>query len=410
MVVSSILLPIASLIFAAIAIVLAIPIAVLWVECFAALLYRRPPAPTLAVPPLPAPKTVVLMPAHNEAAIIQTTIDHLRPQLNASTRLVVVADNCTDETAMIARSAGAIIAERHNAEQRGKGYALDYGLSVLESDPPDVVIVVDADCLVQPDGISELARQSVLHQRPIQAVYLMEQPAEPKPKDSVSAFAFKVKNLVRPLGLAKLGYPCLLTGTGMAFPWKIIRATSLASDNIVEDMQLGIDLTIAGSPPRLCEHIEVIGLLPQQRTAALSQRTRWEHGHLQTLLTQAAPLLWFGLRKMRPDLLSLALEISVPPLTLLVLLWMATFLGTLVVELLGGGWIATTIAAIEGVLLFSAILSAWLRFGRSDLPASTLLAVPLYVLWKIPLYLKFLLRPQTKWVRTERDRPDASNR
>ena len=83
-------------------------------------------------------------------------------------------------------------------------------------------------------------------------VYDMEQPPNPTPKDSISALAFLVKNLVRPIGLKQLGFPSLLTGTGMAFPWSIIRSVSLASGNIVEDMQMSLDLAIAGLPTVFC--------------------------------------------------------------------------------------------------------------------------------------------------------------
>jgi hypothetical protein len=80
----------------------------------------------------------------------------------------------------------------------------------------------------------------------------MEQPPNPTPKDSISALAFLVKNLVRPSGLKQLGFPSLLIGTGMAFPWSIIRSVSLASRNIIEDMQMSLELAIAGLPTVFC--------------------------------------------------------------------------------------------------------------------------------------------------------------
>jgi hypothetical protein len=83
-------------------------------------------------------------------------------------------------------------------------------------------------------------------------VYNMELPPNPTPKDSISALAFLVKHLVRPSGLKQLGFPSLLTGTGLAFPWLIIRSVSLASRNIVEDMQMSLDLAIAGLPTVFC--------------------------------------------------------------------------------------------------------------------------------------------------------------
>ncbi len=400
MLVSSSVAFLLGLVIFTLAIVLLVPIATLFWECLAALLAPQPiPAPTTQT----IPQTAILVPAHNEAAGIYPVLRDLLPQLTDRDRLIVIADNCTDDTAAIARSTGATVIERQNTEQRGKGYALNYGMDYLATDPPDVVTIVDADCLIQSGSLAQIAALAMAQQRPIQALYLLEQPADPKPRDAVSAFAFKMKNLVRPKGLHRLGFGCLLTGTGMAFPWQSLRNAKLASGNIVEDMQLGIDLTIAGQPPCFCETASVIGLLPQQDTAATSQRTRWEHGHLQTLLTQVPMLLKQAIVKQRLDLAVLALDLAVPPLSLLVMLWLGVTAIACGVAVLTSLWMPVVLLAIEGLILLTAILAAWAKFCRAELPAGTLIAIPLYMLWKIPLYLKFLIRPQTKWVRTDRD-------
>jgi cellulose synthase/poly-beta-1,6-N-acetylglucosamine synthase-like glycosyltransferase len=387
-----------------IALLLLVPITVLFIECSAALLPSRSDTRDVGGP---QPRVAVLVPAHNEALCIGATLETLLPQLTTSERVVVIADNCTDETAAIARTCGATVIERIDPDRRGKGYALDYGLRFLEADPPDVVVVVDADCIVHQGTIEQIVRLADATSRPVQATYLMEQPANPGPKDSVSALAFMVKNLVRPSGLQRLGCPVLLTGTGMAFPWSVIQSATLASSNIVEDMQLALDLAISGQAPVFCEYAKVIGRLPQQQQAAKSQRTRWEHGHLQTLLTQVPRLLGASVRQRRFDLLAIALDLCVPPLSLLVMMWAAVMGGATAVGVFGASWIPAIFLAIEGLLVLISIVGAWAKFGRADLPVLTLLAVPFYILWKIPLYLAFLVRPQTKWIRTERDTVDV---
>jgi cellulose synthase/poly-beta-1,6-N-acetylglucosamine synthase-like glycosyltransferase len=273
----------------------------------------------------------------------------------------------------------------------------------LSNDPPEVVVMVDADCLVQKGSIDRLVRQTLRTQQPVQGTYLMERPVPPKPKDAVSALAFMVKNLVRPQGLAQLGLPCLLTGTGMAFPWSVLSQISLASSNLVEDMQMAIDLAIAGHSASFCASACVMGMLPQQDQAAKTQRTRWEHGHLQTLLTQVPKLVKAAVQQKRFDLLSMALDLSVPPVSLLVMLWLAATASAVLAMLLGGSWVPVTLLITEGFMLLVAVLAAWAKFGRADLPARTLLAVPFYVLWKLPLYITFITQPQRKWVRTARD-------
>ncbi len=348
-------------------------------------------------------RIAILVPAHNEEAGLAATLADLVPQLRPQDQLLVIADNCTDATAEIARKLGAIVLERQDSTRWGKGYALDYGLSHLALDPPDIVIVIDADCRVEAGSIAILASAVQATQRPNQATYLMTKPSQPSAKDSVSVFAFTVKNLVRPLGLSRLGLPCLLTGTGMAFPWAAIRSVNLASGHLVEDMKLSIDLSIAGYPPLYCPQARVIGTLPQQRNATRSQRTRWEHGHLQVIAVGVPLLLKAAIQKRRLAEIVLALELSVPPLSLFLISWLGVSAISVVWGALTGFWTAGILAIVSGVCLAGTVLGAWAHFGRDDLPLSELLAIPLYILWKIPLYFKFLVAPQQRWVRTERD-------
>ena len=76
----------------------------------------------------------------------------------------------------------------------------------------------------------------------------------------------------------------------------------------------------------------------------------------------------------------------------------ALILGTLAV-----GWMPASILGAGGILLLLSIGLAWVKFGSSELPILTLLTVPFYVLWKIPIYLAFLIQPQLDWIRTKRD-------
>jgi cellulose synthase/poly-beta-1,6-N-acetylglucosamine synthase-like glycosyltransferase len=380
-----------------------VPMVVLVAECLAALLPGRRPAPA---PEAPRPACAVLIPAHDEEAGIGRTLDSVRPQLRPGDRLVVVADNCTDRTAEVARAHGAVAVERRDPERRGKGFALDFGVRTLEAEPPAVVVVIDADCVLH-DGALDLLVRAATEGRPAQAAYVLHEPPQASYRQRLSAFAFKFKNVVRPLGLSRLGAACLLTGSGMAFPWPVLRDAPLASGNITEDTQLGLDLAVAGHPPHLCPQANVRGELPASDRVAAGQRRRWEHGHLQTLLTQVPRLLAAGVRRGRPGLLGLALELSVPPLSLLFLLWAVVLAGAVAFWRLGeGSPLPALVAACGGLAVVLAVLAAWAKFGRDRLPLTALMAAPLYVLWKVPIYATFLFRRQKKWNRTE-DRPTA---
>ena len=388
--------------------IVSLPCSLLFIQsCAAALAKSRrikvaEQKPLKEPPPQKPWRRAILMPAHNEAAVIRSTLMTLQPQLHETDQLVVVADNCTDNTANLARQFGATVLERQDPHHRGKGFALDFGLRFLATAPPDVVVMIDADCHVQPGALDRISEAAIATQRPVQALYLMEQPDHPSPKQLLSTFSFKVKNWVRPLGMHQFKQPCFLTGTGMAFPWHVLGAVPVASSNLVEDMKLGLDLAIAGHPPLLCSEALVLGQQPQIETTEITQRTRWEHGHLKTLFVYGPQLFLQGLKQRRVELISLAADLCVPPLALLTLLWMGIAIITTSIALLGASWLSALMTYGAGAALMSAILVAWLNFARDELPLHKLLAVPFYIVWKIPLYLRFLLKPEVQWVRTER--------
>lgn len=382
------------------AIAVTIPISVFVLECLIAALSPKVATSTGSLND--ATNIAVLMPAHNEAGTITPVLQGIQRQLRPQDTLLVIADNCTDETANVARATGAQVLERQDAQRRGKGYALDFGLQALAANAPAVVVMMDADCIVTGGSLLALADQAIATQRPVQSRYLFEVPDKTSTKALISAFAITVKNWVRPLGMRQLGLPSLLFGTGMAFPWSVLTSVDLASGHIVEDMKLGLDLAIAGAPPLFDPTVQVMGQLPDSNNAAISQRTRWEHGHLTVLQDYVPQLLWQSLKQTRLDLLALGLDLAIPPLTLLVVLWALTLGMTTVAGFVGGGWLSLSISVAAGGALFLAIAAAWFRFARKDIPLSSLVAFIGYLLWKIPLYFKFLVKPQSDWVRTER--------
>ncbi len=375
----------------------------LFVECIAAMFLVPTEASMYTRQDI---KVTILVPAHNEETIIYSTLVKLLQALKQQDDLVVIADNCSDRTAQIARGVGATVIERQDANFQGKGYALDYGLRFLKANPPDIVVFIDADCEVSEHTIEKLAQCAINTNRPIQATYLMT-PSVSNPKDSVSAFAFKFKNLVRPSGLSYLGLPCLLTGTGMAFPWSVINSVDIASGDIVEDMKLGLDLTLGGYSPVFCPQANVTGKLPEQTQAAETQRTRWEHGHLK-MLTYVPRMLIASVQQKRFDLFFSALDLCIPPLSLFVLIWFILTAVSVVLGIFTSSWIPAALFCMEGLVILSTIIIAWAKFGRTELPIQQLLGIPFYILWKIPLYLKFLVKPQNVWVRTQRGSVKAS--
>jgi cellulose synthase/poly-beta-1,6-N-acetylglucosamine synthase-like glycosyltransferase len=376
-----------------------VPILVLLAQVLLAML----PVRAAAALPGPRPRVAVLIPAHNEEAGLLATLASVQPQLAAGDRILVVADNCSDGTADVARRAGADVVERSHAVLRGKGYALDFGVQSLAAAPPDVVVIVDADCIVGEGAIARVAGLAAQHGRPVQALYLMYLPAGSGALKKIAEFAWLVKNKVRPLGWFRLSWPCQLMGTGMAFPWQTIADARLATGHIVEDMKLGMDLALAGSAPMFCPHALVHSYFPTSTEGVQSQRTRWEHGHLSMIASTAPTTLFAGLRRASASLFAFGLDLCVPPLALLVLLVCALAGLSVLLALFGGPVAPLVLAVLAGVALGAAILMAWWRHGRAVLSGKELGLAAVYVLAKIPLYFRFLFQRQVAWVRSKRD-------
>jgi glycosyltransferase involved in cell wall biosynthesis len=378
-------------------IVLAIPVIILLLQVVSACFVRSSQIPVSKNKDRPS--IAILMPAHNESLVIAESLASIRPELQPKDQLLVIADNCTDDTAKIAKNAGAIVIERFNQDERGKGYALDFGLQHLKSNAPEVVVIVDADCKVHRGTIQLLSETCVQSQRPIQALYLMESQSNPSLKARIGAFAWQVKNKVRPLGFKALGLPCQLMGTGMAFIWSDINQVSLATGHIVEDMKLGTDLARLNKAPLFLQEALVTSVFPPSKAAINSQRARWEHGHLSVILSEVPKLIVGAVKSKNIQMLGLACDLLIPPLAMLTLMCLVVLVLS---SLLDDRFAVLMSFVLLGGLLV-AILLAWAKFGRDIISFKQLCYAPVYALSKIPLYLKFFMNRQVEWVRSKRD-------
>jgi cellulose synthase/poly-beta-1,6-N-acetylglucosamine synthase-like glycosyltransferase len=365
------------------------PLLVLTMETLAGL--RTPKSPDASDL---APRTTVIVPAHDEEAGIAHTIAAINPSGFA---MLVVADNCTDATAAIARAAGAQVVERSDATHRGKGHALAFARTALSDDPPDVVIIMDADCVPVGDALTRLATRVAQTDRAVQARNELDTRADDPPMTRISNFAFSLKNVVRQRGLMRIAGTCVLTGTGMAFPWGQFSDAPLATADSVEDLAIGLALVRAGQLPLYADDARVTSP-PASGMAAVTQRTRWEHGFMATA-SQSAPQML--MRAQWPSFW-LGLHLLVPPLALAFGLAMLAFL---VVFALGFASSFVPAAALATILAVAglSVLAGWHAVGRAILPLGTLIRVPLYIAWKLPIYLKLARGADRRWTRTERD-------
>lgn len=353
--------------------------------------------------PAEAPKgrVALIVPAHNEEAGVGATVAGLIATAPPGTRVLVVAHNCSDRTADVAAAAGAQVYRLDEPDRRGKGYALDGGRRALAADPPDVVILVDADCEAEPGALARLAVSAEQRGRAVQASYLFRPRSGASAVVQVSNFAMLVKNLVRQRGGRRIGAPALMTGSGMAIPWTLFGSLDLATGNIVEDLAIGIEFVRRGVPP-VFEEGATIWSSPSSEAGTSTQRARWEGGFVGTARSLGLPLVSEGLRRGSFATLWMGLHLLTAPLTLLLL----ANLGCAI--LWGGLWLArlalvpSLIAVGFALAIVLAVLAAWSVAGRAMLSAGSLARLPLYLLWKLALYARIAKGERPAWIRTER--------
>jgi cellulose synthase/poly-beta-1,6-N-acetylglucosamine synthase-like glycosyltransferase len=349
-----------------------------------------------------AGSVAVIVPAHNEGPSLRPTLLDLGSQLGPDDRLIVVADNCSDETAAIAHAAGAEVAIRTDPTRVGKGYALAHGLGHVRDDPPSFVLFVDADCRVQADMVDRLKLACIEARNPVQACFLMVAAAQSPVDHTLAEFFWIIRNWVRPLGLSGLGLPVQLMGTGMIFPWHVIQGVPLANGNLVEDLKLGLDLAALGHAPRFYPFVVGTSEFPLTKKATDSQRQRWIQGHVGMIL-QAPRLIFQAVLTRNWDLLVLVLDMAIPPLSMLAPLVFAMLFAGVFLYLLLGISAPVVVALVNFLLLSSGLLLAWLKFGREVISLRDFVTLVPSVFKKLSFYFRtYFGKRIIAWVRTDR--------
>jgi len=346
---------------------------------------------------------VVLVPAHDEQNGIADTLASLAicSYPVDRVRTVVIADNCTDRTADRARQAGVEVWERDDPSRCSKGFALAWALERLEGsgDEFDVVVILDADCLVSSNMLSAMEDRVRSGASVVQVSYEVANPAASYA--SALRFAgFALTNTVRPLGKQRLGLSCGLLGTGMAFTRELLCRAPWSASGLVEDGEYHLHLIQAGARAEFAPGAWVRSAMPTSFTGSSSQQARWEYGRLQLASRWSPRLVGSGL--VRRDIVRVhaGLECLVPPQSLIAV---GSLVSTLAGLLLGSrrlvGLSAVTLVAQLGFVL------AGLRLLRA--PAQVyraLLVAPVLIAGKVMLYGRLLAgRSPTTWVRTERE-------
>lgn len=349
-----------------------------------------------------AGSVAVVMPAHNESATIKASLENVRAQLRETDRLIVVADNCDDNTADIALEHGAEALIRNDPENRGKGYALQYAIDVLRAAPPEIVVFADADCIFDDGALQRIAALAAQENRPVQALYLMKAPEEAGPRLQAAEFAWLFMNKVRMSGLQRLFGVTRFTGSGFAIPWRQIENVELASGEIVEDLALTFQLARAGAPPMLAEDAIVTSMFPESNDALTRQSARWSLGSLRYGLRSFISLMEEGVKSGKLLLIGAAADLIIPPLTVFAALLFGMLAFGLFVWLFTGFSGAFSLSLWALALTGLAIASGWAAFGRKALPPSAIGGLGEFLLSKLQVFGEAGRESAKRWTPTRK--------
>jgi len=353
----------------------------------------------------PSTRLAVLVPAHDEAALIARCVSSLKKQTYPADLfdVVVIADNCSDETAAIARSNGADVLVRVDLDRPGKGRALRWAIDKLLSGrrPPDAVVIVDADSVADPGLLAALVRPFETGARVVQGESLLSE--DGSPQSALRAAAFLLVNHVRPSGRAVLGLPSNLAGNGMLLGRAVLETNPWDAYTSAEDVEYSVGLRMAGIRVVFGAGAILRTPTPPNARAAEQQRLRWEGGKLHLAYRRCPRLVWHAIRERRPLLVDAAVELALPPLGLLTA---AAVLGAVLAAVLAWLGLVGASAVVPWLVAVGAIpLYVLLGFRAGHAPRSAyraLLRAPLFVVTKTVRSYRLIAFRSDTWVRTQR--------
>lgn len=350
----------------------------------------------------------LVVPAHDEAGGIADTVQNLLALDYPSElfEVVVVADNCADDTAARAKAAGARVFERLDAGRRGKGYALEHAFGQLLAEGTwDAVVVVDADTLASPNLLRAFDSRIQSGAVAVQADYAVRNP-DAGWRTRLMAIAFGMFHVVRSAGRENMGVSCGLRGNGMCFATRLLAEVPHDAFSIVEDVEYGIRLGERGHRVQYAGEAHVYGEMVASEKASRSQRSRWEGGRLELARRHGLRLLRRAVAERSPLLADLAMDLLVPPLSILAVATVAGGAASLTLSLLSRRLnVATVLFAASGACLVVYAARGW-YVSRTGLRGLMSLAyAPAYVAWKATLPFRRRRggpRKEEDWVRTAR--------
>ncbi len=248
----------------------------------------------------PQKSFAILVAAHNEGKVVGALLENLK-RLNYPKELfdvMVICDNCTDNTAEISRSHGVYAFERFNPNLRGKGYAIEWMLKELWKLPRtyDGIVMFDADNLVEQDFLIHMNNDLCAGHRVVQAYLDTKNPHDSWITSSY-AISYWYCNRLWQLPRTNLGLANYLGGTGMCFETTLLKEMGWGATSLVEDLEFTMRCVKRGIKPYFDYDAKVYDEKPLSFNASARQRLRWMQGHFDVARRYFFPLVWQGLKE-----------------------------------------------------------------------------------------------------------------
>ena len=347
----------------------------------------------------------VIIPAHNEVSIIQRSVTSARRVDWPADRfnVMVVADNCTDATAAVARAAGAEVIERFNLEQRGKGYALDFAFrKSREKGWSDAVVVIDADAEVSANLLEAFAARIEKGAQAVQAHYGVLNPMTSW-RTRLITIAKAAVHIVRSRARERLRVSCGIRGNGWCLTHQMLLRVPYRAFSLTEDLEYGIDLGLAGCRVEYADEAHSDADMVSGEQAAGKQRQRWEDGRFQLIRSKSLPLLAAAVRERSRICLDLALDLLVLPLSYVALNVVLFVLAAALAAHWNHSlqyWLWIALACTASLVLY--VMRGWQLSGVGAQGLLDLGRAPGFLIWKIMLMLR--RGKAGEWVRTDREK------
>jgi len=354
---------------------------------------------------------MIVIPAHNEASVISATVSRMfamdYPAYLFS--IHIVADHCSDNTAGVAREAGAVVHERNEGPRTGKGAALSWIFQrILKKEQCDAVVIFDADTQVDCEFLRVMNWRLTQGDQVIQGQHIIcntDQGWFP----ALTWAMFLIDNRFQNFGRSNLGWSAKNMGDSICFRVDILRRLGWG-DGLTEDYHLRFQLLLKGM--RIVYEPCAIGYgeAPLTWSRARAQRARWLRGTHDTSKRFVKHLFVEGIRRRNPAILDGAMQASFPSystlsLLSLILLMIQVSINYFIKPIfpwpLIGAWVV-----VVGILMIYPLVG--LALERAPVRAYiTILLGPYFILWRT--WLAFISRfrgKQVTWIRTKHGNQD----